>query len=116
MPAKFRGGGALCAPTPSLAWERNSPGLLGLTLNQLGGGQFDHPLDVSRRSSETRNGLAAQFHEFFLSSIAQLLRPNLSRPRIPFLGHASLKKFVNPKMAQKRDFVYKVNAKLSFIN
>ena len=36
-----------------------------LTLCQLGGGQFDHPLDISRRNSETRNGLATQFHEFF---------------------------------------------------
>ena len=55
-----------------------------LTLIPLGGGLYGPPLDVSRDYSAMQDALAATFHDFFLSSIAQLLRTNLSLPRIPF--------------------------------
>ena len=40
----------------------------------------------------------ARFHNFFLSSSAQLLRPNLSRRLVLFFSRAPLKKLSTPKL------------------
>ena len=68
--------------------------------NPIGGGggpPRPPPLDDSRDNSRTRRTTAAPFADFFLSSLAQLLRPNLSHPRIPFLSHAPSKNFRQPQ-------------------
>ena len=81
-----------------------------------GGGRNPPPLDISRDISATRKALAATFYDFFLSSIAQLLRPNLARPRIPFLSHAPLKKNCQPQNRWILWFCVQIQYKLCFFN
>jgi len=78
---------------PNLRYLGLAANEFSLTLMGRGGGAImAPPLDISRYKSAARNFLTAPFDDFLLSSLAQLLRPNLSRPRLPFLSHAPSKK------------------------
>ena len=83
-----------------------------LTLIEPGGGHNGPPLDISRYKSAARNFLTAPFADFLLSSLAQLLRPNLSRPRLQFLSHAPSKKCCQAENCSKTWFCVQSQCKL----
>ena len=79
--------------------------------NGQGGVESTPPLDIFCDHSAARNFLTAPLADFLLSSLAHLMTPfsRKSGHTVTTL-HDLLYKLVRPKMAQKRDFVYKVNA------
>ena len=91
-------------PHLRLLIHKNSLGLLPKK-GRGGGHNAPPPLDVSRGMSATEHAMAAVFADFLLQSIAQLLVPNLLQLHIPFSSHALQKNAVNPKIAQKHDYV-----------
>ena len=72
-----------------------------LTLIPLGGGFLGPPLDIFREKSGTRKARATNFSDFFISSLAQLLRPNSRRPGMRFRRYAHLKKIRRDKYESK---------------
>ena len=56
-----------------------------------GGGRIPPPLDVSRNMSAMHRAVDTPFHDFFLSSLAQLLRPNLRHPGTRFQSYATFR-------------------------
>ena len=64
-------------------------GIWALNPKKTGGGpKRPPPLDIFRENSVTQKYRAATFHDFFLSSLAQLLRPNLRRQGTRFRSYA----------------------------
>ena len=64
--------------------------LLSLTLKGPGGGGIRPPLDVSRDNFAKKNFRAASFHDFFLSSFAQLLALFSEKSGVWFESYATL--------------------------
>ena len=93
---------------------------MSLTLIPLGGGTLCPPLDIFRDKSETRKARAMILCDFFVLSLAQLLRPNLRWPGVWLRRYARLKKICQAKNGSKTWFHVQSQCKLciqsKFIN
>ena len=70
-----------------------------LTLKRLGGGHHGPPLNIFRDHSAVQNFWTAPLSEFFLWSLAQLLRPISRRPGTWFRSYVTFSKCMSdPKL------------------
>jgi len=69
-----------------------------------------------RDKSITQNATGMRLHDFFLSLITQLLRPNSARPRVRSRSHTPSKNICQAQNCSKTWFYVQIQCKLWFCN